>query len=76
MDKCLCVPIPDAGICIRAGDVVKLGRFDRQQWIVRYDWYACNGNRPVLGWFLQNKETQSIKPLQLTDLDDIYFVEI
>lgn len=29
----------------------------------------------VCGWYLTNLESSDIKPLQLTDLDDIYLIE-
>lgn len=40
-----------------------------------YGWYTWGGNRPVCGWYLTNIESSDIKPLQLTDLDDIYVIE-
>lgn len=44
------------------------------EWIVQYGWYQWGGNRPVCGWSLKNKATDEIKPLQQTDLIDVYFV--
>lgn len=67
--------IENAGITIKPGDIVRLGRFQTESWVVQHDWYAFCGNRPVCGWFLRSQTTQTIKPLQLPDLDDIYLVE-
>lgn len=73
--------IPDSDIVLKEGDKIKLGRFDRKNWevnswLVNYGWYSWGGNRPVCGWYLSNTHDLSIvKPLQLTDLDDIYLIE-
>lgn len=75
MNDCLCIEVPDAGCCIKPGNIVRLGRFKQERWLVKYDWYSWGGNRPVLGWFLIREKTKEIKPLQLPDLDDIYVIE-
>ena len=55
---------------------VKLGRFESTVWVVLYGWYSWAENRPVCGWYLKDEYNPSvIKPLQLPDLDDIYFIE-
>ena len=72
------VEFPDhSGRKLFPGDKVRLGRFDKEIWVVGYNWYNCDGNRPTLGWYLTSINTASpkIKPLQLTDLDDIYLIE-
>lgn len=75
MGNCLCLSVPDADMCLHQGDHIRLGRFNHDVWLVSYGWYAWGGNRPVCGWYLINIESSDIKPLQLTDLDDIYVIE-
>ena len=67
--------IPDYDITLHEGDTVRLGRFDTETWLVHYGWYAWGGNRPVCGWFLSNTLSQAVKPLQYTDLEDIYLIQ-
>lgn len=68
--------IPEFNISLTPGCRVKLGRFAVEIWIVAYGWYTWGGNRPVCGWYLMNMDCpKDIKPLQKTDLDDIYLVE-
>lgn len=76
MCNCLKLPVPNTDICLTPGCRVKLGRFEIDRWIVNHGWYSWGGNRPVCGWYLISDEDPNIvKPLQLTDLDDIYIVE-
>lgn len=70
----LYITIPNTDIDLHEGDVIRLGRFSMCEWIVQYGWYQWGGNRPVCGWSLKNKATDEIKPLQQTDLIDVYFV--
>lgn len=64
------------GRMLHPGDRIRIHRFDTETWIVYYGWYAWGGNREVCGWYLVNqKHPDKIKPLQKTDLDDLYFVE-
>lgn len=67
--------IENAGITIKPGDIVKLGRFNSDSWLVDHGWYSFAGNRSVCGWYLTNTTSRVVKPLQLPDLDDIYLVE-
>lgn len=68
--------IPGTQEYIRPGCRIRLGRFSTTTWMVAHDWYSWGGNRPVFGYFLVNTEDSTqIKPLQLTDLQDIYLVE-
>ena len=67
--------VPEFDITLTVNDTVKLGRFDSTSWIVNYGWYAWGGNRPVCGWYLTNTISREIKPLQYTDLEDIYIIE-
>lgn len=71
----ICIRLPECELCIRSGNIVRLGRFDHESWLVSYGWYTWGGNRPVCGWYLINTESNVIKPLQKTDLDDIYVIE-
>lgn len=75
MGNCLCLSAPDIDIHLYQGDHIRIGRFNHDTWLVSYGWYTWGGNRPVCGWYLTNIESSDIKPLQLTDLDDIYVIE-
>lgn len=68
--------IPGCELCLTPGTHVRLGRFRPDSWRVGYGWYACDGNRPICGWYLTNDLTKQIKSLQWSDLDDIYVVEM
>ena len=73
---CFKLDIPDTDLYLMPGFSVKLGRFSTERWKVNYGWYTWGGNRPVCGWYLTSlDENQTVKPLQLTDLDDIYIIE-
>ena len=70
------VDVPHLDMSLVPGCRVRLGRFETTVWVVSYGWYSWGGNRPQLGWFLADESNpSSVKPLQLPDLDDIYFVE-
>ena len=66
----------NASLCLHPGQRVRLHRFEQEEWIVGYGWFSFGGNRPMSGWFLSKDAGMTIKPLQLTDLDDIYLVKI
>lgn len=73
----LSIDIPEFKMTLFEGSKVKLGRFDTTSWILSHGWYAWGGNRPVCGWFLTNEsDPAELKPLQKTDLDDMYLVEM
>lgn len=58
------------------GAHIRLGRFESEEWILGFGWYSWGGNRPVCGWYMFNtKNPSDIRPLQLPDLEDIYYVE-
>jgi hypothetical protein len=70
--------IPNTLQYLEPGCKVKLGRFEIDRWIVKHGWYTWGGNRPFCGWYLEScdsLENKTVKPLQLTDLDDIYIIE-
>lgn len=72
----LILEIPEFNITLTPGCRVKLGRFDVITWILSYGWYTWGGNREVCGWYLTNIDNvMDLKPLQKTDLDDIYLIE-
>lgn len=75
MKNCKCISVPDIDLCLKSGDIIKLGRFEYEQWQVLYGWYTWGGNRAVCGWYLVRCSDKMVKPLQLTDLDDIYMIE-
>ena len=58
------------------GDIIKLGRFDDESWVVHFGWFSFGGNRPICGWYLSSCiNEERVKPLSLTDIDDIYLIE-
>lgn len=68
--------VDELNVCLSPGDVVKLGRFSTINWVVCNGWYAWGGNRPVNGWYLVREDDSNIiKPLQYTDLNDIYMIQ-
>ena len=68
--------IPNLKLTLRDGDIIKLGRFDTESWIVHFGWFSFGGNRPMCGWYLASAiNDERIKPLSLTDIDDIYLVK-
>jgi len=68
--------IPGTQDVIKPGNVVRLGRFNSESWVVCYGWYSFGGNRPVCGWYLEKDDGRTVKPLQLPDLSDIYLIEV
>lgn len=66
--------IPNSTEALFEGDIVRLGRFSNEDWLVRFGWYSFGGNRPVCGWFLESIKGHEVKPVQLPDLDDIYVI--
>ena len=70
------IQIPETNMVITPGCKVRIGRFSTVVWVMSHGWYSFGGNRPQCGWFMSDLENPSmIKPLYLTDLDDIYFIE-
>ena len=68
--------IPNTNTCLYPGNIVKLGRFETEPWIVKFGWFSFSGNRPWCGWYLESADSaERVKPLQLPDLDDIYVIE-
>lgn len=66
--------IPGTTERIFPGDIVKLGRFNTQEWIVNYGWFDFAGNRAFCGWFLTCPDTGEVKPLLKVDTEDIYTI--
>lgn len=67
--------IPGRDLKLKHGCKIKIGRFSLTVWLVMYGWYSWGGNRSVCGWYLVDTDNPcTIKPLQDTDLDDIYVV--
>lgn len=77
MYGCKCnLRVPDTELKLTPGCKVKLGRFDTVVWRLEYGWFTWGGNRPFCGWYLVEVENpKSLKPLQKTDLCDIYLIE-
>lgn len=69
------IEIPEAGITLYPGTKVRLGRFNTTQWTVGYGWFSCSGNRETIGWYFTSDEGV-VKPIQKTDLYDIYVVTL
>lgn len=64
------------GRYIYPGMTIRIGRFSEIFWIVNFGWFTFAGNRPICGWFLVNKnDSTDVRPIQLTDLNDIYLIE-
>lgn len=73
----LVLDVPELNMKLVPGSRVRLGRFESTVWVVSHGWYTWGGNRPVCGWYLTDIENSAnLKPLQKTDLDDIYLVEM
>ena len=67
--------IPGLDFVLHPGDHIRIGRFSSEEWKVGYGWFAFGGNRKICGWFAQSEsDTTRIKPIQETDLHDIYMV--
>ena len=71
------IEIPEFNMTLVPGTRVRLGRFESTVWVVSHGWYSWGGNRPQCGWYLFDETNPStVKPLQLPDLDDIYYYEL
>ena len=71
------LPVPNLQISLHPGDIVKLQRFSSELWVVNYGWFSFGGNKPMNGWYLVSKTHNTrIKPINLSDLDDIYQVDL
>lgn len=69
--------LPNLKVCIYPGNVVVLGRFSSIKWKVGFGWFSYEGNRKICGWYLtQLEDPNKIKPIQETDLYDIYTLEM
>lgn len=69
--------LPDGSNKILEGYIVQLSRFSNTKWEVKFGWIAFGGNRKFCMWYLQNVDNPAeTKPLQDTDLYDIYFIEM
>lgn len=68
--------IPGTNQVLRPGYRIKLGRFENSVWLVGFGWYSNCGNRPCCGWYLTSEYDKITKPLQLSDLDDVYLVDM
>jgi len=61
---------------LHPGAHIKLGRFESDEWVLGFGWYSWGGNRPFCGWYMvDTTDPSNVRPLQLPDLDDIYYVE-
>lgn len=69
--------LDNLGVTIYPRNKVVLGRFSTVSWVVSFGWYSYEGNREIYGWYLyKEKDPSIIKPIQKTDLYDIYVVEV
>lgn len=76
MTQCLKIDIPNSNRCLKPGCQIRIGRFDTKTWRLQYGWFTFSGNRAICGWYLVNvSDCTEIRPLQQTDLIDIYFIE-
>lgn len=68
--------LPNINICIYPDDVIVLGRFSAVRWKVSYGWFSYDGNRKICGWSLSQVDNpEVVKPIQDTDLYDVYTIE-
>lgn len=67
--------IPHTRNQISPGCKVRLGRFSDDTWTVNFGWFSFSGNRPMCGWYFTSDDGEKVKPILLTDLDDIYMIE-
>lgn len=71
------LPLPGGKRCIYPGNIIILGRFSSIKWKVGFGWFSYEGNRQICGWYLSQVDNRNIiKPIQETDLYDIYVVEV
>lgn len=69
------IEVKPLGIELRPGDMVQLGRFASERWRVGFGWFSFGGNRRICGWYVQSEDDATkVKPVQETDLMDIYLV--
>lgn len=72
----LTLDIPEYKMVLSPGCKIKLSRFDTTTWVVSHGWFTWGGNRPFCGWYLTNiDDPTEVKPLQKSDLDDIYMIQ-
>lgn len=68
--------LPGKKLYIYPNNVVILQRFSTVRWRVHFGWFSYEGNRKICGWYLQRIDhPHDIKPIQESDLSDIYVVE-
>lgn len=73
---CLRIDVPELHLSLVPGSKIRLSRFDTELWLLSHGWFVFSGNRAICGWYLTSMEdSNKIRPLQLTDLNDIYMVE-
>ena len=69
--------VPNLQLSLHPGDVVKLYRFSDERWKVNFGWFSYGGNKPMNGWYLVSlRQANRIKPLSLSDLEDIYLIDM
>lgn len=78
--NCCCannkLDLPNGKNSIHPGSIVVLGRFSTVRWKVGYGWFKFGGNRAICGWSLtQVNDPTQVKPIQETDLYDIYLIQ-
>ncbi len=69
--------LPDKSTCIYPNNIILLERFSTIKWKVGFGWFSYEGNRKIYGWYLTNvDDPKMIKPIQDTDLYDVYVVQV
>lgn len=69
--------IPDSNIVIPEGAVIRLSRFEAEDWRVLHGWYTWGGNRPFCGWYMVSlSDPERVKPVQLSDMYDVVIIEV
>lgn len=68
--------LPNSKIILCPGNIVVLGRFSSIRWIVGFGWFSYEGNRKICGWYLSQVDNpEVVKPIQESDIYDIYILE-
>lgn len=68
--------LSNLNITLRQGNIVKLSRFDKKEWIVMFGWFNFDNSRKICGWYLvEDTKDGIIKPLTDADIIDIYLIE-
>lgn len=67
--------VPNSSLAIPEGAIVRLSRFESEEWRVLHGWYTWGGNRPFCGWYMVSlTDPKRVKPVQLPDMYDVIVI--